>query len=193
VSVKIKRNMKNKRSSGPSGRMRRDRRPKCPGKSGDSAPRPSSAACGVNQTSGRISGRIRSRARSWLSLNVERDWLQRRIIMKNRNILLQIRAKNSFFGKVLSKSAFMRSKRPHSRKAGNWRLIDFALIGDTMRHHVPILNQRRYSAIWTVLSAAPLRRLSDTIHMLRPCGMVSSARMRPTKVSSLPSQSIASG
>ena len=38
------------------------------------------------------------------------------------------------------------------------------------------------SAICTVLSAAPLRRLSETIQRLRPFSMVASSRMRETKV-----------
>ena len=36
----------------------------------------------------------------------------------------------------------------------------------------------RHSAIWTALSAAPLRRLSDTTHICRPCSTVGSLRMR---------------
>ena len=45
------------------------------------------------------------------------------------------------------------------------------------------------SAIWTVLSAAPLRRLSDTTHILRPFSMVASSRMRDTKVAKSPAHS----
>ena len=42
----------------------------------------------------------------------------------------------------------------------------------------------KYSAICTALVAAPLRRLSETIHMLRVLGCVSSTRKRPTNTSS---------
>src|SRR5690606_8472861 len=42
------------------------------------------------------------------------------------------------------------------------------------------------SAIWTALSAAPLRRLSETIHMASPFSTVRSSRMRETKVASSP-------
>lgn len=38
----------------------------------------------------------------------------------------------------------------------------------------------RLSAIWIVLSAAPLRRLSPDRNRLSPCSAVSSTRMRPT-------------
>jgi len=51
----------------------------------------------------------------------------------------------------------------------------------------------RASAIWTALRAAPLRRLSATIHMLSPQSMVSSSRMRPTKTSSSPVTSTGMG
>jgi len=36
----------------------------------------------------------------------------------------------------------------------------------------------RHSAIWMVLSAAPLRRLSETIHIESPFSTVASSRMR---------------
>ena len=36
----------------------------------------------------------------------------------------------------------------------------------------------RHSAIWTALSAAPLRRLSDTIQICNPFSIVASSRMR---------------
>src|SRR5262249_35392464 len=36
----------------------------------------------------------------------------------------------------------------------------------------------RHSAIWMALSAAPLRRLSETTHMTRPFSTVASSRMR---------------
>src|SRR4030095_395177 len=49
------------------------------------------------------------------------------------------------------------------------------------------------SAICTALVAAPLRILSETIHRLSPLGSDSSSRMRPTKTSSFPTQSIARG
>ena len=45
------------------------------------------------------------------------------------------------------------------------------------------------SAICTVLSAAPLRRLSETTHRLRPFSMVGSTRMRLTKVAKSPTHS----
>ena len=49
--------------------------------------------------------------------------------------------------------------------------------------HQAALNKLRLmrdSAICTAFSAAPLRRLSDTIHRLRPCSTVGSLRMRLT-------------
>ena len=49
------------------------------------------------------------------------------------------------------------------------------------------------SAIWTALSAAPLRRLSPTIQRLSVRSLLASRRMRPTKTSSLPSASEAIG
>ncbi len=49
----------------------------------------------------------------------------------------------------------------------------------------------RISAIWTLFRAAPLRILSETIHRFNPRGWVISSRMRPTKTSSLPADSIA--
>jgi hypothetical protein len=45
------------------------------------------------------------------------------------------------------------------------------------------------SAICTALSAAPLRRLSETIHIDRPFSMVESSRMREMKVESSPAES----
>ncbi len=42
------------------------------------------------------------------------------------------------------------------------------------------------SAIWTAFNAAPLRRLSATIHITRPLGWEVSRRMRPTNTSSVP-------
>src|SRR5262249_50554711 len=36
----------------------------------------------------------------------------------------------------------------------------------------------RHSAIWTALSAAPLRRLSDTTHICNPLSIVASSRIR---------------
>ena len=45
------------------------------------------------------------------------------------------------------------------------------------------------SAICTALSAAPLRRLSETIHIDRPFSMVWSSRMREMKVASSPAES----
>src|SRR6266536_4679767 len=54
---------------------------------------------------------------------------------------------------------------------------------------VGVVNQARSStatssAIWTALSAAPLRRLSLEQKRASPCSTVSSARMRPTNVGS---------
>src|SRR5207245_8239233 len=49
------------------------------------------------------------------------------------------------------------------------------------------------SAIWMALRAAPFRRLSATIQRLRPLGMDSSSRMRPTNTSSFPATSIGIG
>ena len=51
----------------------------------------------------------------------------------------------------------------------------------------------RSSAIWTAFVAAPLRRLSDTIHMLNARGWESSGRIRPTKTSSRPSATSGEG
>jgi hypothetical protein len=45
------------------------------------------------------------------------------------------------------------------------------------------------SAICTAFSAAPLRRLSDTIHIDRPFSIVESSRMREMKVASSPADS----
>jgi hypothetical protein len=45
------------------------------------------------------------------------------------------------------------------------------------------------SAICTALSAAPLRRLSETIHIDSPFSMVGSSRMREMKVASSPAES----
>ncbi len=45
------------------------------------------------------------------------------------------------------------------------------------------------SAIWMALSAAPLRKLSDTIHIESPLSMVESSRMREMKVASSPADS----
>ena len=45
------------------------------------------------------------------------------------------------------------------------------------------------SAICTALSAAPLRRLSETIHIDRPLSTVESSRMREMKVASSPAES----
>src|SRR3990172_2438597 len=47
------------------------------------------------------------------------------------------------------------------------------------------------SAICTAFSAAPLRRLSETIHMFIPLGIDSSSLILPTYVSSLPATSMA--
>gem|GEM_PF-523673 len=49
------------------------------------------------------------------------------------------------------------------------------------------------SAICTAFNAAPFLILSATIHMLSPWGTVSSLRILPTKVSSLPAASMARG
>src|SRR5438270_12057666 len=49
------------------------------------------------------------------------------------------------------------------------------------------------SAIWTAFSAAPLRRLSDTIHSKRPCRVDASSRMRPTYTSSFPATPLGVG
>ena len=51
----------------------------------------------------------------------------------------------------------------------------------------------KISAICTALSAAPLRRLSDTTQRLRPLATESSSRIRPTYVASLPAASIGVG
>ena len=47
----------------------------------------------------------------------------------------------------------------------------------------------RASAICTVLRAAPLRRLSETTHRLRPFSIVPSSRMRDTNVAKSPTHS----
>jgi len=46
------------------------------------------------------------------------------------NVLLQIQAKKEYFGRLLSKSAFMWSKCPHRRKAGirGGRIADYLCI-----------------------------------------------------------------
>jgi hypothetical protein len=51
----------------------------------------------------------------------------------------------------------------------------------------------RTSASWIAFVAAPLRRLSDTIHRSSAWSWPGSRRMRPTNTSSLPSASIAIG
>src|SRR5262249_16629593 len=45
------------------------------------------------------------------------------------------------------------------------------------------------SAIWMALSAAPLRRLSETTHVARPFSTVGSSRMRLIYVASSPAHS----
>src|SRR6516162_8319223 len=64
------------------------------------------------------------------------------------------------------------------------------------RHYPFFGSQPRWSstsAIWMALLAAPLRRLSATNQIFRPCGTVGSRRMRPTKTASRPSACRASG
>lgn len=46
------------------------------------------------------------------------------------------------------------------------------------------------SAICTAFKAAPFRKLSATTHRLRPLGMESSSRIRPTNTASVPAASI---
>src|ERR1700722_14662072 len=62
----------------------------------------------------------------------------------------------------------------------------------SFRHYAALKSLRlmRHSAICTAFSAAPLRRLSDTIHRLRRCSTVGSLRMRLMKVASSPAHSM---
>ena len=57
---------------------------------------------------------------------------------------------------------------------------------------VPVQRQSLISAsaIWTLLSAAPLRTLSETIHMSSPRGQEMSSRIRPTNTASVPADSV---
>src|SRR5262249_13770088 len=48
------------------------------------------------------------------------------------------------------------------------------------RARARILRSIRASAIWIAFSAALLRKLSETTHMVRPCSTVGSLRMRLT-------------
>src|SRR4026207_2462072 len=56
-----------------------------------------------------------------------------------------------------------------------------------------IKSRIKISAICTALSAAPLRRLSDTTQRLRPLAIDLSSRILPTKVASFPAASMAMG
>jgi hypothetical protein len=74
------------------------------------------------------------------------------------------------------------------------RLGGLARLADRYATRAPISPRScRTSASWIAFVAAPLRRLSDTIHRSSACSWPGSRRMRPTKTSSWPSASIAIG
>ena len=62
-------------------------------------------------------------------------------------------------------------------------------LGEEGEGHQPVSR----SAIWTALRAAPLRRLSATIHRLIAPGTARSSRTRPTNTSSVPTHSTGCG
>ena len=73
---------------------------------------------------------------------------------------------------------------------------DFRAALRTRRRPLPVRDEvagNQRSAICTPLVAAPLRRLSATIHSARPFVRESSRRIRPTNTSSLPEASSGSG
>ena len=77
-----------------------------------------------------------------------------------------------------------RGQKNNSKNKG--RLVGRPRVSDQ-----PFFRQRlpSSSAICTAFSAAPLRRLSLTIHMFRPFSTVTSWRMRDTKVAKSPTHS----
>src|SRR5207253_10858575 len=90
-------------------------------------------------------------------------------------------------GELFGRGVIDRSVGLERREHGGQQTSDF------FRHLPTTPISTACSAICTAFSAAPLRRLSDTIHSTRPCRVEASSRMRPTKTSSLPATPLGVG
>src|SRR5881398_1323998 len=82
-------------------------------------------------------------------------------------------------------SIHLPKKKPSLLQEGFFFITSSLCLCAFVANSYSILCDCRYSAIWIALVAAPLRRLSLTIHIFSVLGCVSSRRRRPTNTSSL--------
>src|SRR5437588_8484487 len=110
--------------------------------------------------------------------------------------LLVVAEGRRFAGRARNNDAVRAVRDEHHRQLLGSRVIDGAVLfegrdhrgekrSDFLCHHSTPSSIAR-SAICTAFSAAPLRRLSDTIQSASPWLVEGSSRMRPTYTSSLP-------